>query len=99
MVQYTDRIQYDDLLACEYSSLFDCFFEIYRPACDYYYPTNDGDFLVCTIRSTETKCALSSDEVELDFLEEAIAAARLNAAHAHDPFVDVLYCDESHLPF
>ena len=58
MVQYDERIQYDDLLACEYSSLFDCFFEISRPACDYYYPTNDGDYLVCTIHSTETKCTL-----------------------------------------
>lgn len=99
MVQYDERIQYDDLLACEYSSLFDCFFEISRPACDYYYPTNDGDYLVCTIHSTETKCTLLSHELELDFIEDAIDAARLNAAHARDPFVDALYYDESNLPF
>ena len=99
MAQYIDRIQYHDTLACEYSSLFDCLFETYYSTCDYYYPTNDGDFLVCTIRSTETECTSLSHEDGLDFLETVLAAARLSAAHVRNEFVDTFYCDESYLPF
>jgi len=99
MVQYTDRLQYNDVLACEYSSLFDCLFETYYPACDYYYPTNDGDLLVCTIRSTETECTAVYHDDDLDFHEHIVEAARLDAVHVRNPFVTAFCVDESDLPF
>lgn len=99
MAQYTYHIQYNDTIAYEYSSLFDCLFEIYFPACDYYYPTNDGDFLVYTIRGTETECTSLSNEDGLGLFEIELNAARLNAAHAYNEFTDTFYCDESRLPF
>lgn len=81
MAQYTERFQFADLLGYEYDSLFECFFEVYVHACDYYYLNNDGTYTVTTIRCTEVLRTLEwQEEAQEDCLYEEIEDARLCAA-------------------